>query len=196
MPRGLIGAILIASFDDIVDLFARNDLMPYLTAAIVLIGLLCVLNLLLTLSLIRRLRQTGGGGVQHAGPPLTLRPGSLVGEFAAVTVAGELVSHDTVVGLVGFFSAGCEPCHKLLPRFTEHARTLGRENVLAVVAGDDAEAVEALTPVARVVVENYDGPVAGAFQNTWTPALYLLGSDHRVVAAGGRLEDLSAASTA
>ncbi|MEV6150532.1 hypothetical protein AB0L53_09335 [Nonomuraea sp. NPDC052129] len=170
--------------------------MPYLTAAVVLIGLLCVLNLLLTLTLIRRMRQMGGGGVQHAGPPIALRPGSPVGEFAAVTVDGEPMSHDTVAGLVGFFSAGCEPCHKLLPRFTEHARALGRENVLAVVAGDDAEAVEALVPVARVIVEDYDGPVADAFQNTWTPALYLLGSDHRVIATGGRVEDLSVASTA
>ncbi|MFC7387623.1 TlpA family protein disulfide reductase [Sphaerisporangium rhizosphaerae] len=170
--------------------------MPYLTAAVVLIGVLCVLNLILTLGLVRQMRRTGGGGVQHAGPPLVLGPGSPIGAFAAVTIDGEPVSHDTVTGLVGFFSAGCEPCHKLLPRFTEHARALGRENVLAVVGGDDAQAVEALAPVARVIVEDFDGPVAGAFQNTWTPALYLLGSDHHVVAAGGRLEDLPLASTA
>ncbi|MFD1933454.1 MULTISPECIES: TlpA family protein disulfide reductase [Nonomuraea] len=170
--------------------------MPFLTAAVVIIGLLCVFNLLLTLALIRRTRHTGVGAAPAAGPPIALRPGAPVGEFAAETVDGETVSHDTVTGLVGFFSAGCEPCHKLLPRFAEHARTLGRENVLAVVAGDDPEAVSALEPVARVIVEDYDGPVAGAFQNTWTPALYLLGSDHRVVAAGGRLEDLSIASSA
>ncbi|MEU0569600.1 hypothetical protein ABZ297_30070 [Nonomuraea sp. NPDC005983] len=170
--------------------------MPYLTAAVVIIGLLCVFNLLLTLALIRRMRQTGAGTAPSAGPPMALSAGSPVGEFTAETVNGETISHDTVTGLVGFFSAGCEPCHKLLPRFAEHARTLGRENVLAVVAGDDPEAVTALEPVARVIVEDYDGPVAGAFQNTWTPALYLLGSDHRVVAAGGRLEDLSVASPA
>ncbi|WP_431919655.1 peroxiredoxin family protein [Nonomuraea jabiensis] len=170
--------------------------MPYLTAAVVLIGVLCVLNLLLTLGLMRRIRQLGEGNVQHAGPPLALGPGSPIGEFAAVTVDGEPVSHDSIAGLVGFFSAGCEPCHKLLPQFVAHARALGRQNVLAVVAGDDAEMVTALTPVARVVEEDFDGPVAGAFQNTWTPAVYLLGSDHRVVAAGGRLEDLPVASSA
>lgn len=170
--------------------------MSYLTAAVVLIGLLCVFNLLLTLGLIRRLKQLGGASAGHVGPPIALGPGSPVGEFAAATLDGEQVSHETVEGLVGFFSAGCEPCHKLIPGFTAQARALGRENVLAVVAGEDAEAVEALSPVARVIVEDFEGPVAGAFQNTWTPALYLLGSNHRVVAAGGRMEDLPLASTA
>lgn len=167
--------------------------MPYLVAAVVLIGLLCVLNLMLTMGVIRRLKQTGGETVQHAGPPVVLKPGSRAGEFDAVTVDGEPVSQDTVTGLVGFFSAGCEPCHKLLPSFVERARVLGRENVLAVVGGDDAEVVEALRPVARVVAEDYDGPVSSAFQNKWTPALYMLGSDRRVVATGGRMEDLPVA---
>ncbi|MBB6344025.1 hypothetical protein AB0C18_42615 [Nonomuraea muscovyensis] len=169
--------------------------MPYLTAAVVLVALLSGFNLLLTLGLIRRLRQVeGAAGAGHSGPPLALRPGSSTGEFTAVTLDGETVSHESVTGLVGFFSAGCEPCHKLLPRFAEHARVLGRESALAVVAGDDPQAVEALAPVARVVVEDYDGPVAGAFQNTWTPAVYLLGDDRRVVAAGGRMEDVFAAA--
>ncbi|MEU6714989.1 hypothetical protein ABZ897_26290 [Nonomuraea sp. NPDC046802] len=170
--------------------------MPFLTAAVVIIGLLSVFNLLLTVALIRRTRQTNESAAATAGPPIALRPGSPVGEFAAESLDGEAVSHDTVTGLVGFFSAGCVPCHRLLPRFAEHARAVGRENALAVVAGHDPEAVAVLKQVARVIVEDHEGPVAGAFQNTWTPAVYLIGPDHRVVAAGGRLEDLSTASSA
>jgi hypothetical protein len=34
------------------------------------------------------------------------------------------------------------------PRSVEHARESGREDVLAVVGGDDAELIDALTPVA------------------------------------------------
>ncbi|WP_214408626.1 TlpA disulfide reductase family protein [Sphaerisporangium fuscum] len=171
--------------------------MPYLIAAVVLIALVSAFNLLLTVGLIRRMKQTGGGGgASHAGPPIALPLGSPAGEFAAVTLDGEPVSQDTVTGLVGFFSAGCEPCHTLLPRFTERARELGRENVLAVVAGDDPVAVEALTPAARVIVEDDEGPVASAFRNSWTPALYLFGSDHRLIAAGGRLEELPIESRA
>ncbi|WP_248965284.1 TlpA family protein disulfide reductase [Sphaerisporangium perillae] len=165
--------------------------MPYLAAAVVLLGVLCLLNLSLTIGILRRMRaqavQTGG----PAGALSALGPGSSVGEFTAVTTDGEPVSPTTLTGVVGFFSSGCEPCHELLPRFVEHARKLGRENVLAVFGGDDEAAVRALTPVARVVVADRDGgPVARAFQNTWTPQLYLIGDDHRIVAVGGRMEEL------
>ncbi|MEV5707125.1 TlpA disulfide reductase family protein [Actinoallomurus sp. NPDC052274] len=161
--------------------------MPYLAAAVVLVGLLCVLNLLLTLSLIRRLREQGAAQPRHAGPPTVLKPGSEVGDFATTTVDDEPVSRADLIGLVGFFSAGCEPCHELAPRFAGLATGLPR---LAVVTGDDPELVAVLSPAARVVVEGYDGVVSGAFQNTWTPSLYLIDGEHRVVATGGRLEDL------
>ncbi|GAA4624119.1 TlpA family protein [Actinoallomurus vinaceus] len=165
--------------------------MAYLAAAVVLLGILCLLNLLLTIGILRRLRADAAGTGHHPGPLFELGPGSAPGEFDAVTTAGEPVSHDTLTGVVGFFSAGCEACHTLLPRFVEQARELGRDNVLAVVGGDDQETVDALTPVARVVTAELDGgPVARAFQNTWTPALYLIGDDHRVVAAGSRMEEL------
>lgn len=62
--------------------------------------------------------------------------------------------------------------------------------MLAVVTGEDAELTAMLEPSVRVVVEDHDGTVSEAFQNTWTPALYLIGPDHAVLATGGRLEDL------
>lgn len=164
--------------------------MPYLTAAVVLIGLLCVCNLLLTLGLIRRLKRQDSHHDVSAALPIALRPGSRVGEFTAVTIDGEPVSHETISGLVGFFSAGCSPCHRLIPDFVRHARAVGRDNALAVVSGSDPTAVETLAPVTRVIVEDYDGPVENAFENTWTPAVYLIDAEHRVVAAGGSLEDL------
>ena len=67
--------------------------------------------------------------------------------------------------------------------------------MLAVVGGSDDETVRALAPVARVVVADLlGGPVARVFQNTWTPALYLVGDDHRVVAAGVWVAELPAAA--
>jgi hypothetical protein len=165
--------------------------MSYLIAAVVLLGLLSVLNLLLTIGAIRRLREQAAGSAPHSsGPSVDLRPGARPDPFTATTTAGEQVSETDVSGLVGFFSAGCSPCHTLAPHFVERARVLGRERVFAVVAGDDAELLAELTPVARVVVEDYDGAVQAAFRNTWTPAVYLLDTDLRVVAAGGRMGDL------
>jgi hypothetical protein len=167
--------------------------MPYLVAAVVLVGLVSILNLALTLGLIRRLRAQDAPQ-QHAGPPTALGVGAEIEDFSTTTVNGEPVSRDGLTGLVAFFSAGCKPCHDLLPRFVEHAAGLSRERVLAVVTGDDREAVEALAPVARVVAEDYDGAVTTAFQNTWAPALYVIDADHRVLATGGRLEHLPAES--
>ncbi|GAA2397542.1 TlpA family protein [Actinomadura vinacea] len=167
--------------------------MPYLAAAVVLIGLLSVLNLVLTLGLIRRLREQGAAQPQDAGPPMALEPGAEVGDFTTTTTEGEPVSRAILIGLIGFFSAGCEPCHDLAPRFARLATGLPR---LAVVSGDDPELVAVLSPATRVVVEDHNGVVSRAFQNTWTPALYLIDGEHRVVAAGGRLEDLPIESPA
>ncbi|MGI5418326.1 TlpA disulfide reductase family protein [Actinomadura luteofluorescens] len=167
--------------------------MPYLIAAVVLIGLLSALNLVLTLALVRRLREQGAAHRGHAGPPMALGPGSQIGDFTATTTEGEPVSPADLPALVAFFSANCAPCHELAPRFAELTTGLPR---LAVVTGDDPELVAVLSPAVRVVVEDHDGAVSSAFQNTWTPALYIVDGGHRVVAAGGRLEDLPIESPA
>ncbi|WP_433477015.1 hypothetical protein ACQPZP_08140 [Spirillospora sp. CA-142024] len=161
--------------------------MPYLAAAVVLIGLLSVLNLVLTLALVRRLREQGATQPRDTGPPVALGPGSQVGEFTTTTTEGDPVSRENLIGLVGFFSAGCEPCHDLAPRFARLTTGLPR---LAVVTGDDPDLVAVLSPAARVVAEEDGGTVSRAFQNTWTPALYIVDGEGRVAATGGRLEDL------
>ncbi|NDU77001.1 TlpA family protein disulfide reductase [Actinomadura sp. DSM 109109] len=167
--------------------------MPYLIAAVVLIGLLSALNLLLTLALIRRMRGQGAAGPGHAGPPLALGPGSRIGDLTATTTEGEQVTQADLNGLVAFFSADCPPCHELAPRFAALTTGLPR---LAVVTGDDPDLLAVLSPAVRVIVEDHDGAVSSAFQNTWTPALYIVDGAQRVVAAGGRLEDLPIESPA
>jgi hypothetical protein len=162
--------------------------MDYLVATVVLLGVIGLVNLLLTVGILRRMRATP---VWQPEPLFALGPGSAVGEFSAVTTTDEPVSNDTLAGMVGFFSAGCLECHDLLPLFAAGAGEMEREKVLAVVGGGDEEMVRALAPVARVVVADLGGgPVARAFQNSWTPALYLVGDDHRVVAVGTRMEEL------
>ncbi|MFI6977334.1 hypothetical protein ACIBSV_01965 [Embleya sp. NPDC050154] len=168
--------------------------MPFLVAAVVLIGLVAAVNLLLTLGVIRRLNEPSSdphpGTARPGGPGTELPPGSRAEMFTARTIDGEQVSDADVRGLVGFFSAHCEPCHTLAPLFADKARTMARGEVLAVVAGADADLIATLAPVARVVTEDFDGAVQAAFHNTWTPAVYLLGDDRRVVAGGGRMSDL------
>lgn len=163
--------------------------MQFVIAALVVVGLLGLLNLLLTLGILRRMRAEAG--MKGAASPFELRPGSTLGEFAATTINGEPITDETVTGTVAFFSAGCKPCHDLLPDFVAYAREQGRDNVVAVVAGDEPATVSVLAEVARVVVtaELSGGPVAAAFRNTWTPALYAV-SDRHIIATATRVADL------
>ncbi|WP_412543588.1 TlpA disulfide reductase family protein [Longispora sp. K20-0274] len=155
--------------------------MAFLAAAVVLVGVLCVLNLFLSFGVIRRLREHTRSLEQLAGGQggdIVLAAGGTVGPFVATTTTGAVVSDGALGGrtLVGFFSPSCEPCKERLPQFVEMARTFdGR--VLAVAVGADADVVDlvaSLDPVADVVVETDDGPVNTAFAVRGYPALVVL----------------------
>lgn len=173
-------------------------------AAMALLALgVCVLNLVLTLGVIRRLRehtalldrlQAGPG----AGMPDQMPAGAEVGEFAATTTDGEPLSHELLAGqtLVGFFSPTCQPCKERLPEFLEVAPDVpgGRQQVLAVAVGGEQECanlVADLAPVARVVVEppSAEGPVSQAFKTSSYPTFGVL-EGRRVVASGHELASL------
>jgi hypothetical protein len=175
---------------------------PYLVAAVVLVGLLCLLDLLLTVGVIQRLRQHTEllnklqAGPAMAMPDVMLPAGSEVGEFAATTTDGTPVSRELLAGrtFVGFFTPGCQPCKEKLPTFLEAAPAFsgGREQVLAVVVAgpeEGAETTAQLNPVARVVLEPPDGPVAKAFGTTGFPAFGLV-DGRQVIASGFELDEL------
>ncbi|MFE1963113.1 hypothetical protein [Streptomyces sp. NPDC059479] len=134
---------------------------------------LCVLDLMLTLAVLRRLRDrpSGTAVIDEGGIPV----GAAVGTFAAQCTKGvPLTEKDLADGaVVSFFSPGCLPCRRKLPVFVEQATALqGRRQMIAVVVTptgkphEEAEAVamaEQLAPVARVVAEDVEGPCAAAF---------------------------------
>ncbi|MGK5545357.1 TlpA family protein disulfide reductase [Streptomyces sp. URMC 127] len=157
--------------------------MPVLIAAVVLVGLLCTLDLILTLGVIKRLREHTAlmskmAETSPPGRPPVIKVGEEVGEFSAVTVDGEVLTRASLSGdtLVAFFSPSCGPCHEMLPKFAEYARTVpgGREQVLAVVVGTPGRAegqVAGLASVARVVVQDTDTALTDAFQVFGFPTL-------------------------
>jgi thiol-disulfide isomerase/thioredoxin len=174
--------------------------MPYLIVALVLLGLLVAFQLVLTVGIIKRLREhtalLSAVDTSPAASP-AVKVGEEVGPFATTTVGGEPVSRDGLSGdtLVGFFTPGCGPCEKRLPEFVEYARALpgGRDGVLAtVVAAEPAEAAEyvaGLSQVARVVVEDSDGPLTRAFRATAFPTVVMVapGRDGRVLVTADRI---------
>ena len=168
--------------------------MSGLDIAFGLVGVLCLANLTLTCVLVRRirLREARAAAAPRFRAQAGLPPGTKVADFTAVTVAGEPRSLAALAGdraLVAFFSATCTSCQKQLPEFVKLARTIpgGRPQVLAVVAGEEAEAgrfAAGLTADASVVFERWHGPVARAFEVRGFPSFYLIGADGRVVSSG------------
>lgn len=161
-----------------------------MAAALVFVAALCVINLLLTLLVARRL------GARQPERPMRTRPqwlatGTQIPEFEAQTVTGDPVSLDTLRGswsMVGFFSIGCEPCREQLPIFAEHAaEERGSRPALAVIigAGKDADDyVAQLQGRALVVREDRDSVIADAFSVLALPSVYLLDARGRVILGG------------
>ena len=143
--------------------------MPYVVAALVLVGVLALLNLVLTFGVIRRLRAQAdllsASGVTGGAPIIPI--GTPVGSFSAVSTDGVEVTTAALTGetVVGFFSPNCGPCEEALPSFEEYARRApdGRRQIVAVVVpppgegtdGTDTGALAArLESVATVVVQD------------------------------------------
>ncbi len=159
----------------------------FLTATVVVVAIVTVLNLLLLLGVIRRLKEHDQAiaKIPHGAPADSMRaPGSEVDEFTAVSTDDVPVTKEALAGetVVGFFSVSCAPCVENAPKFAEHAAGVpgGKDSVLAIVVadGDDdpSEMVGILSDGARVVVEGYDGPMATAFGVTAFPTYAVVAS--------------------
>src|SRR4051794_30448972 len=104
--------------------------MLFLIAAVVLLGALVVVNLVLTLGIVWRLREHADligkalSGEATADPDrgyFIMRAGSPLPAFSATTVDGA-VAPNTGPLLIGFFSSTCSACVQRLPGFIEYAK--------------------------------------------------------------------------
>jgi thiol-disulfide isomerase/thioredoxin len=170
--------------------------MAYLSAAIALTGALGIFNMLVSLTLIRRLRAGSGTMRRVPGPSLavTLPAGQPVGDFAVTTVEGRVISRESLdqLTLVGFFLPECPPCRERLPEFLAYAARFPGA-VVSVAVGDDVETgalAKRLASAGEVVVEAARGPMGGAFQVGGYPALCLVEPSGRIVATGSAIADL------
>ncbi|MFB4298830.1 TlpA family protein disulfide reductase [Actinomadura sp. NTSP31] len=153
--------------------------MPYLVAGVVFVGALCAFDLILTLAVVRRLREHAALLEGARAPAPFTPPGTALPEFTAASLDGAAVTRDffsepTVVGL---FSTTCASCRERLPEFADRVRPLDARRVLAVIEGDRAEAepfVAALASLATVVVEPRHGPLNAAFGHPAAPSFYIV----------------------
>lgn len=156
--------------------------MAILGAAIVVVGLLCLADLLLTLGVIRRLRehteQLAGFRGQDA-PVSGLASGEIPEPFTALSISGERLSGPAGWRVVAFFSAGCSACPERVPAFIDYLRAnqISRDAVLTVITSSQPEPVsyqEHLAEVAPVCIEPLDGEIAAAFKVRGFPTFCLL----------------------
>ncbi|MGH3917123.1 MAG: TlpA family protein disulfide reductase [Pseudonocardiaceae bacterium] len=154
--------------------------MTLLSVAIALVAVLCLVDLVLTLGVVRRLRDHSQRLALLQDSPtdeLAIRsPGGAVDPFTATSMTGEAVSFDdlTEPTLVGFFAPDCPSCVEKLPSFISYAKAFpgGKRRTLAVVAGEagGVKYRRTLAEVATVVVERELGPVQKAFGTSGFPA--------------------------
>ncbi|WP_431909715.1 TlpA family protein disulfide reductase [Micromonospora carbonacea] len=169
--------------------------MPYVVAALVLVGAVALLNLVFTMGVVRRLREHSELLAKPSGSKADdglIPAGQIVDDFATRSVSGDLVSRADIERdtIVAFFSPHCQPCIEKVPQFVSYVAGLprGRRQVIAVVAADEmfeaADMVGKLGPVATVVAAKDAKPMIDAFKTTGFPALYLM-DDAGAVRAGG-----------
>ncbi|QTD96112.1 hypothetical protein [Streptomyces cyanogenus] len=159
--------------------------MPVPFVLVALVGVLCALELVVAVDVIKRL-------VEHSaklprvgrGPASSPTEGRRVHPFRTVTTDGVPLAREQLLDgtAVAFFTPQCTRCRETLPKFLEHARTLpgGHRQALAVVVGDEHETAAyaaQLAPVAQVVVEERGGPVSLAFSVTGFPSLLQVARD-------------------
>lgn len=163
--------------------------MPIMIAAITVVGAVCLLDLLLTFAVIRRLREhtdmlaVARGSARR---PAGLSAGEPPGTFAAVTTDGDLVHDTSGLRVIAFFATWCSMCPEQVGPFVGYLRThaISRDSVLVVSVGPDDELPSHLAPLAglaRICLERDDGQIATAFKVPGFPMFYLLDADGTVV---------------
>jgi hypothetical protein len=149
----------------------------------ILVGLLGLANLVFTYGVTRRLREISKQLSEGASQDFAATPevGTPVPPIAVTTVDGSLVTGDDLsVGdfYVGYFTPNCAPCQERLPEFGRFAREVGPDRVLIVVGASSHDEglrfVGAHAGDARVVIEEYEGPLATAFGISRTPTMLML----------------------
>src|SRR5207247_377628 len=96
--------------------------MPLLTAVVIVLAALTILNITISAAVIRLLREPDRllRGTEYPLPPV----GSKVDKFSATSIGGGTITDATVaVGeyLVAFLSVTCPPCQRLTDRLADLA---------------------------------------------------------------------------
>lgn len=150
-------------------------------AAVALVGALGLVNLLLSIGVIRRLRQhtelleRRPPSADDDVPASAVPVGTALGAFRSTSTQGVEVAFDTSAErlLVAFLSPDCSPCRTRLPHLLDHLAQNPDVRALAVVieeGGTEADMVAQLEPAVPVVVQPWEGELPRLFDIQGTPS--------------------------
>jgi hypothetical protein len=166
---------------------------PIVIAAVAVVGVLCVLDLLLTFGVIRRLKEHTAMLTERsaslAPPVIGLAEGEKPAAFSAATTDGQPVDDSTPLRLVAFLSTACSICPERVPPLLKYLadHRIDRTAALAVIVGHDDKQVsymDSLAASAQICLEPDEGELSRAFRVAGYPAFCLLGADGTVLASG------------
>jgi hypothetical protein len=163
--------------------------MTFLIAAVVLVGLLCVFDLLLTFAVLRRLREHAAELARLAGQTqfTPYDPAVLVGRTLPWTEADGADRPQ----LVAFFDVNCDACHEHAPQFAD---TAGTQAAMAVVSGAGPRAddlVQVVAGVSSVITAERADSLVKAVGIEAFPTFLRVGPEGTIVAAQTELAALT-----
>jgi hypothetical protein len=161
-----------------------------LTAAVCVLTVFVLINLVVTAGLVRRLRE------QALSAPAYDAGGPAVGAPAPAVTATTADGRDVEVAaagrptLVAFFATSCTACSREAPGFAARTAEFRAQGLTVVTVlerrpgDDDGPLAAALEAVEHLVREDMPGPVLSAFEVAATPAFFLLAADGTVQSKG------------
>lgn len=154
----------------------------------ILLWLVVLLNLLLTLGLVRRLNAN-----RASAPEMGLKVGEIAPDFSAQSLSGETVTLATYAGrniAFIFISIHCGPCHEILPRLEPLGPKAARAGVeLVLVSADELDETRAYVAKQNIglsvlIASRKSNPFMEDYKSTATPSYCLVNEQGKVQSAG------------
>ncbi|MFC7546072.1 TlpA family protein disulfide reductase [Plantactinospora sp. GCM10030261] len=159
--------------------------MPFLVAALALVGAVSLLNLILTTAIVRRMRGYEQTPPSRLGYDVLggLPEGAALPTFTGGAAGGGTVTDSDLRGrpaVVGFLSSDCPSCLEQAPTFAAAARATiergGRAIAVIIEGADPVDALTAAAGPATTVYEPVDrtGPMTRAFAVETFPTFFVI----------------------
>ncbi|MFF4263491.1 TlpA family protein disulfide reductase [Streptomyces virginiae] len=165
--------------------------MIFVVAGMVLVGALGLLNLALSLAIVRRLRrQEEQRRAVDPHAPSGPEVGTKLPMFSAPAIGGEVFASESLAGgaaALSFITTSCGACDEFVEDMPEFAARTGLDDsrIVVVIAGEQGKArqmADRLDGLATVVFEEAPGDISSLYSITATPTTVIADADQYVTA--------------